>query len=97
VSAGVVNCRFAKPLDPRIVEWAKSTGCVLVIEEGVRQGGLGGAVLEALNDFGIGNVRLKRIGLPDKFVEQGPIALLREKYGLDSEGIFKEAWNFLKA
>jgi 1-deoxy-D-xylulose-5-phosphate synthase len=96
ISAGVVNCRFVKPLDPRIAEWAGKIGSILVVEEGIRQGGLGGAVLELLNDRQVGRVRLKRIGLPDKFVEQGPVAILREKYGLDAEGILKEARNLLK-
>ncbi len=96
ISAGVVNCRFVKPLDPRIGEWAGETGFVLVVEEGIRQGGLGGAVLELLNDHRVEGVRVRRVGLPDKFVEQGPTALLRKKYGLDAEGILKEAKNLLK-
>jgi 1-deoxy-D-xylulose-5-phosphate synthase len=90
-SACVVNCRFVKPLDRQIGELAGSIGRVLVVEENIRQGGLGGAVLEMFNDMGVENVRTKRIGLPDKFVEHGPSAVLREKYGLDSAGILKEA------
>lgn len=96
ISAGVVNCRFVKPLDPRIGEWAEETRFVLVVEEGIRQGGLGGAVLELLNDRGVEGVRVRRVGLPDKFVEQGSAALLRKRYGLDAEGILKEARNLLK-
>jgi 1-deoxy-D-xylulose-5-phosphate synthase len=91
VSVGVVNCRFVKPLDKRVVDQAKAVGKVLVVEENIRQGGLGGAVLELLSDMDVQNVRLKRMGLPDKFVEHGPLALLREKYGLDKSGILKEA------
>jgi 1-deoxy-D-xylulose-5-phosphate synthase len=90
-SACVVNCRFVKPLDRQLGELAVSIGRVLVVEENIRQGGLGGAVLEMFNDMGIENIRTKRIGLPDKFVEHGPAALLREKYGLDFSGILKEA------
>lgn len=90
-SACVVNCRFVKPLDRQLGELAGSIGRVLVVEENIRQGGLGGAVLEMFNDMGIENIRTKRIGLPDKFVEHGPAALLREKYGLDFSGILKEA------
>jgi 1-deoxy-D-xylulose-5-phosphate synthase len=91
LSACVVNCRFVKPLDKKLGELAGSIGRVLVVEENIRQGGFGGAVLEMFNDMGIENVRTKRIGLPDKFVEHGPAGLLREKYGLDSTGILKEA------
>jgi len=91
LSVGVVNCRFVKPLDKRLADHAKAAGKVLVVEENIRQGGLGGAILELFNDMDVQNVRLKRIGLPDKFVEHGPLDLLREKYGLDTSGILKEA------
>ncbi len=95
-STGVVNCRFVKPLDPRIGEWAAKTKRVLVAEEGIRQGGLGGAVLELLNDQDREEVRLRRIGLPDRFVEQGSPSFLREKYGLDAEGIIRETRRLLR-
>ncbi len=91
LAVGVVNCRFAKPLDSRLGELAASTGRILVVEENVRQGGLGGAILELLNDMDITNVKIRRIGLPDQFVEQGPTAILRKKYGLNAPGILKEA------
>ncbi len=94
LSVGVVNCRFAKPLDPRLGELSTSIGRVLVVEENIRQGGLGGAVLELFNDLGIVNVHMRRIGLPDKFVEHGASPLLREIYGLDATGILKEARDF---
>lgn len=90
-SVGVVNCRFVKPIDTTLGELASSSGRVLVVEENIRQGGLSGALLELFNDMGIQNLLLKRIGLPDKFVEHGPVSLLREKYGLDTPGILKEA------
>lgn len=90
-SVCVVNSRFVKPLDMRLGELAGSIGRVLVVEESIRQGGLGGAILELFNDMGIENVHVKRLGLPDKFVEHGEASLLREKYGLDTSGILKEA------
>jgi 1-deoxy-D-xylulose-5-phosphate synthase len=91
LSVGVVNCRFVKPLDRRLGEIAASTGRVLVVEENAQQGGVGGAILEFFNDIGLENVKVKRIGLPDKFVEHGPVNLLREKYGLNASGILKGA------
>jgi 1-deoxy-D-xylulose-5-phosphate synthase len=91
ISARVMNCRFVKPLDKKIAEHAEAIGRVLVVEENIRQGGFGGAVLEMFNDLGLRNIRIKRIGLPDKFIEHGPSKILREKYGLDAEGILKEA------
>ncbi|MBW1785384.1 MAG: 1-deoxy-D-xylulose-5-phosphate synthase [Deltaproteobacteria bacterium] len=95
ISAGVVNCRFAKPLDTGLVDLASSAGRVLVVEENIRRGGLGGGVLELLNDSGIEGVRVKRLGLPDRFVEQGAIDLLREKCGLDAAGIMRGAKELL--
>jgi 1-deoxy-D-xylulose-5-phosphate synthase len=94
-SVGVVNCRFAKPIDPDLSELAASTGKVLVVEENIRQGGFGGAVLELFNDMGLENIRLRRIGLPDQFIEHGPPALLREAYGLNKAGIMKKAKELL--
>ena len=68
---------------------------MLVVEENVRQGGFGGAVLELFSDMALSNVHVKRIGLPDKFVEHGPPGLLKEKCGLDTSGIMKEAKNLI--
>jgi 1-deoxy-D-xylulose-5-phosphate synthase len=96
LSVGVVNCRFVKPIDLGLAEIAAATGRVLVVEENVRQGGLGSAILELFNDLGAENVQIKRMGLPDRFVEHGAAALLREKYGLDTSGILKEARNFCR-
>jgi 1-deoxy-D-xylulose-5-phosphate synthase len=96
ISTSVINCRFVKPLDEKIAEHAEAIGKVLVVEENIRQGGFGGAVLEMFNDLGLNNIWIKRIGLPDKFVEHGPTNILREKYGLDSAGILKEARELIK-
>ena len=94
LSVGVVNCRFVKPIDPRLGEISTSVGRVLVVEENIGQGGLGGAVLELLNDLGIVNVNVRRMGLPDRFVEHGAPELLREIYCLDTSAILKEAKDF---
>jgi 1-deoxy-D-xylulose-5-phosphate synthase len=90
-SVGLVNCRFVKPLDKKLAEYARMTGRVLVAEENTRYGGLGGGLLELLSDMGVTDVLVKRIGLPDAFVEHGSIQILKEKYGLDKEGILREA------
>lgn len=91
ISATVMNCRMASPIDKSIIKLAESTGNVLVVEENIRHGGLGGAILEFFEDSGLHTVKTRRLGLPDKFIEHGPIALLKEKYGLDKKGIIKEA------
>jgi 1-deoxy-D-xylulose-5-phosphate synthase len=96
LTVGVINCRFIKPLDDRLFTQTASRSKILVIEENIRQGGFGGAVLELLNDRGVQNIRLKRIGLPDKFVEHGSIATLHRHCGLDAQGIKEAAGDFFR-
>jgi 1-deoxy-D-xylulose-5-phosphate synthase len=92
VQVTVVDCRFVKPLDTDLItDLARNIPRMVTVEENVRQGGFGSAVLEALNDAGILHVALQRIGVPDTFVEHGPQALLRAKYGLDAKAIMKAA------
>ncbi|SNB46522.1 1-deoxy-D-xylulose-5-phosphate synthase [Geobacter sp. DSM 9736] len=88
ISAAVINARFVKPLDrDLILNWARRTGCVLTVEENALQGGFGTAVLELLEEERLFNVAAKRLGIPDRFIEQGPQAQLRRDLGLDAEGI----------
>jgi 1-deoxy-D-xylulose-5-phosphate synthase len=88
----VVNCRFAKPLDvERIGSLASKINRIITVEENVRHGGFGSAVLECLNDLEIRNVHLKQLAIPDTFVEHGPQPLLRTKYGIDSQAIVSAA------
>lgn len=91
LSVGVVNCRFVKPLDRKLAEYGRGPGKVLVVEENTRQGGLGGAILEFFSDMGASEMLVRRMGLPDAFVEHGPIPVLLKKWGLDKEGIMEEA------
>jgi len=64
---------------------------VLTVEENVLQGGFGSAVLELLQEKGLSSVQVKRLGIPDLFVEHGPPSLLRAKYGIDEAGIYRAA------
>ena len=92
ISATVVNCRFVKPLDVDLIcSLARNIPHVITVEENVRQGGFGSAVLEALNDEGITGIRVERIGVADTFVEHGPQQLLRSLYGIDAAAIVKAA------
>jgi 1-deoxy-D-xylulose-5-phosphate synthase len=92
VSATVVNCRFVKPLDIELIgALVKRIPRIITVEENVRQGGFGSAVLEALNEAGISGFQLERIGIPDTFVEHGPQDLLRSKYGIDAAAIVETA------
>ena len=97
VQATVVDCRFVKPLDVSLaVDLARQIPRILTIEENVRQGGFGSAVLEAFNDAGLNSVAVERIGLPDAFVEHGPQSLLRKLYGLNAAAIARTACRFLE-
>jgi len=90
IQAAVINSRFLKPLDANLLcDWAKKTGKVLTVEENVLQGGFGSAVLELFQERGLLSTQVKRLGIPDLFIEHGPQGLLREKYGIDENGIFR--------
>jgi 1-deoxy-D-xylulose-5-phosphate synthase len=90
IHAAVINTRFLKPLDRDLIgEWAGKIGKILTVEENVLQGGFGSAVLELLQEEGLSSVDVKRLGIPDLFVEHGPPALLRAKYGIDEAGIYR--------
>lgn len=87
IKAGLVNCRFVKPLDEEaILKAAASTNCIVTVEENALQGGFGSAVLELFEARGI-SVPVKRIGVPDEFIEHGGQEELRAALGLDSAGI----------
>jgi 1-deoxy-D-xylulose-5-phosphate synthase len=96
-SATVVNARFVKPLDENLIlTLAASHGRVLTVEENVAAGGFGSAVLELLADRELFGVVVKRLGIPDTFVEHGSQDILRQKYGLDAAGILQGALALLK-
>ncbi|HSC57192.1 MAG TPA: 1-deoxy-D-xylulose-5-phosphate synthase [Nitrospira sp.] len=89
LSTAVINARFVKPLDQElIVSVAKRVRYVVTVEEGCKMGGFGSAVLEALSEAGV-TVKTKILGLPDWYIEQGPQDLLRERYGLTTDGIYR--------
>ncbi len=96
ISATVVNCRFVKPLDVDLISsLAGKIPYIITVEDNVRQGGFGSAVLECLSDKGVTGFSLKRIGIPDTFVEHGPQGFLRSKYGIDASAIVKTAKKLL--
>lgn len=88
IHVAVINARFIKPLDVELIgQWARRTPVLVTVEENVRQGGFGSAVLEALSDEGIAPRRMVRLGIPDSFVPHGSLRVLRRELGLDAEGI----------
>lgn len=91
IDAAVINARFVKPLDEKLIlEWAARCGRLLTVEENTLVGGFGSAVLELLSKRGL-VLPVRRLGIDDRFVEQGPRSLVLSLYGLDAEGIFREA------
>lgn len=92
IEATVMNARFVKPLDTEaIVEVARRTGQLVTIEEGALPGGFGSAVTEALEKAGLHDVVVRRIGIPDEFIEHGALPLLYADCGLTVENIVATA------
>ena len=84
------DMRFLKPLDEDILEEvAQKFKHIITVENGVKSGGLGSAVLEWMNDHGYAP-RVTRLGMPDtKFVEHGTVEELQHIVGLDAASIRK--------
>ncbi len=88
ISTMVINARFVKPLDRNLfISVARKMKRVITIEENAIAGGFGSALLEFLNINGVHDVRVKMLGIPDRFIEQGQQSELRKKYRLDENGI----------
>ena len=90
LSVAHYDMRFLKPLDEGILhEVGRRFKRVVTIEDGVRNGGLGSAVMEWMSDHGY-HPEIIRLGLPDGFVEHGTVQELRKIVGIDKESIRKE-------
>ena len=84
------DLRFVKPLDENLLhDIGRKFNKIITIEDGVRTGGMGSAVLEWMSDHGF-RPQIVRMGLPDAFVEHGSVAELRQLVGLDADSIRKE-------
>jgi 1-deoxy-D-xylulose-5-phosphate synthase len=93
----VVNARFVKPLDRELLaETAGRLKKIITVEENALMGGFGGAVLEALEQMGIHDVQVKRLGVGDEFVPHATQAELRSQYGIDEAGILRAARHILE-
>ena len=83
------DLRFLKPLDEELLhEIGTRFNHIITIEDGIKAGGMGSAVLEFMADHGY-SPKLQRIGIPDHFIEHGTAAQLYALCGLDEEGIKK--------
>ncbi len=88
-SVALYDMRFLKPIDENILEEVgKKFKRIITVENGAIRGGLGSAVLEWMNDHGY-TPKVKRLGLPDNFVEHGTVKELQHIVGIDEDGIKK--------
>ena len=89
ISIAHYDMRFLKPLDESILhEVGKKFKRIITIEDGVRNGGLGSAVLEWKNDHEY-TPAIQRLGIPDSFVEHGTVEELQHIVGIDIDNIIK--------
>jgi 1-deoxy-D-xylulose-5-phosphate synthase len=85
---GVINARFAKPLDrATLLRAVDQLPLVVTVEEGTLEGGFGSALLEAANGAGLETRHITRLGIPDRFVEHADRSELLADLGLDVNGI----------
>ncbi|MBI2873535.1 MAG: 1-deoxy-D-xylulose-5-phosphate synthase, partial [Firmicutes bacterium] len=92
IEATVIDARSVKPLDEELIIAAVTeTGALVTVEENVKAGGFGSAVLELLESRGLGSIRMVRLGIPDLFVTHGERRSLLEGLGLTAAGIAEAA------
>ncbi|MFH1776000.1 MAG: 1-deoxy-D-xylulose-5-phosphate synthase [Candidatus Omnitrophota bacterium] len=88
ISTSVVNARFIKPIDEKLLlSLFNKIKKIVTVEEGVLSGGFGSRILEFIETNDIKNIDILRLGLPDKFIEHGPRDKLLERYGLTAASI----------
>ncbi len=92
IEAAVINPRFINPMDGDLItEWAEKTGRVITIEDNVLKGGFGSAVLELFSRRGLSDIKVRVLGLPDRFMEHGTQDILRHKGKIDTAAITSAA------
>ena len=97
ISVAHYDIRFLKPIDEDLLhEVLIRFGKVITVEDGTVTGGLGSAVSEFITDHQY-NTQLVRLGIPDRFVEQGSIGELQKECGYDAKGIEQRAMNLIKS
>lgn len=91
ISAAVINARFVKPLDEKLIlDWVRRTGAVVTLEEGVVAGGFGSAVLELLSREEL-RLPVKVLGIPDRFFDHASQSSLRKQAGLSVDDVVEAA------
>lgn len=86
IEARVINMRFAKPLDGNLIRLAvEKSRLVVTMEEHVLTGGFGSKVLEWLEQNQLSMAKVRRVALPDEFIEQGARETFMERFGMSAE------------
>ncbi|RUM35326.1 MAG: 1-deoxy-D-xylulose-5-phosphate synthase [Desulfobulbus sp.] len=96
IEAAVINPRFIKPLDNELIgTWAQKCGKVVTIEDNVKKGGFGSAVLQMLHELHL-ILPVRILGYGNKFIDQAPQEILWKNAGLDAAGIIKGTLEVMK-
>jgi 1-deoxy-D-xylulose-5-phosphate synthase len=98
IAVEVINARFIKPLDERMLDSIFGRfDKIITVEENALAGGFGSTVLEFVEARGITGVGIKRLGIPDKFIEHGARDKLLADLGLDKDGIITTVRNAMRS
>lgn len=97
ISVKVVNARFIKPLDEKmLLELFKENMPILTIEEAVLQGGFGSSILEFAHEKGFHHMEIDCMGIPDQFIEHGSVEKLLEEIGMTTDDVVKRMNNLAR-
>ena len=92
----LVNARFVKPLDLDMVkDVCSKCKIVFTVEDHLKEGGFGSIFENAANEEGFADVLIHKFAFDDIFIEQGTRDQLFERYGLDTEGLYNRAVDFI--
>jgi len=98
IDCTVVNARFAKPLDTELLEsYLEHEPLIITVEENVRSGGFGSAVLEYLMEKGYDAQRIQVIAAPDEFIEHAPQTVIWSDVGLDADSFASAAIDMVRS
>ncbi len=96
IEVALFDIRFLKPIDEELLHTVfKRFKKVITLEDGSLIGGLGSAVTEFANDNDYHDATVHRLGIPDRFIEQGTLAELHHECGIDMQGIVNAVEQFL--
>ncbi len=90
IDSEIINVRFLKPIDKEtILNSINKTKKVITIEDNIKLGGLSSIIKELIIDNNVKDVNLKTFGYPNEFIKQGTVEQIEEKYGLDTQSIYR--------